>query len=71
MTHGQKVSKIAHDTPPGPGHGAAVSAAAHDHTGECVHPEGDASDDSKGPPADSHSSGDHANRGKHGDRKHS
>ena len=29
------VSRVAHETPPGPGHGAAVSAAAHDHTGEC------------------------------------
>ena len=34
-THGQRVSRVAHETPPGPGHGAAVSAAAHDHEGEC------------------------------------
>src|SRR5215211_808549 len=27
-THGYLVSKAAHDTPPGPGHGAAVSAVA-------------------------------------------
>jgi hypothetical protein len=27
-THGYEVSKIAHDTPPGPGHGQAVSAVA-------------------------------------------
>jgi hypothetical protein len=27
-THGYAVSKVAHDTPPGPGHGQAVSAAA-------------------------------------------
>jgi hypothetical protein len=27
--HGHDVSEVAHNTPPGPGHGAAVSAAAH------------------------------------------
>jgi hypothetical protein len=37
LTHGQRVSAMAHATPPGPGHGAAVSAAARDHTGECAH----------------------------------
>jgi hypothetical protein len=71
LTHGQKVSQVAHDTPPGPGHGAAVSAAAHDHTGECVHPGGDAADDSHGPPAESHSPGNAGSHGKHGDGKHS
>ena len=35
FNHGARVSKVAHDTPPGPGHGAAVSAAAHNHEGEC------------------------------------
>jgi hypothetical protein len=40
LNHGQRVSAIAHSTPPGPGHGAAVSAAAHDHTGECAHTDG-------------------------------
>jgi len=34
-THGERVSQVAHATPPGPGHGAAVSTAAHDHAGEC------------------------------------
>lgn len=61
LTHGQRVSAIAHSTPPGPGHGAAVSAAAHDHTGECAHadddtddPADDASDDVAEPPAALH-----------------
>lgn len=27
-THGYEVSRVAHDTPPGPGHGQAVSAVA-------------------------------------------
>ena len=35
LTHGQRVSKVAHDTPAGPGHGATVSQAADDHEGEC------------------------------------
>ena len=42
LTHGQRVSKVAHDTPPGPGHGAAVSAAAHNHDGECHEQSADA-----------------------------
>lgn len=35
MNHGERVSKVAHETDHGPGHGAAVSQAAHDHEGEC------------------------------------
>ena len=57
-THGQRVSAIAHTTPPGPGHGAAVSAVAHDHTGECAddeeetgEPADDTDDDQIAPPA--------------------
>src|SRR5215213_8867121 len=34
LTHGERVSEVARSTPPGAGHGAAVSAAAHDHEGE-------------------------------------
>jgi len=37
LTHGERVSAVAHATPPGAGHGAAVRAVAHDHTGECTH----------------------------------
>ncbi len=37
VSHGEKVSTVAHDTPPGPGHGTAVSAAAQSHDGECAH----------------------------------
>jgi hypothetical protein len=33
-THGYEVSKIAHETPPGPGHGRAVSAVARSRTGK-------------------------------------
>lgn len=34
-SHGERVSRIAHETPPGPGHGTAVSEAARSHEGEC------------------------------------
>lgn len=44
LTHGERVSKVAHDTPPGPGHGAAVSKAAHDHEGECTKADDDATE---------------------------
>jgi hypothetical protein len=33
-THGYAVSKVAHETPPGPGHGKAVSAAARSWGGK-------------------------------------
>jgi hypothetical protein len=33
-THGYEVSKIAHETPPGPGHGRAVSAVARGWAGK-------------------------------------
>jgi len=33
-THGYEVSKIAHETPPGPGHGRAVSAVARSWAGK-------------------------------------
>jgi hypothetical protein len=33
-THGYEVSKIAHETPPGPGHGPAVSAVARSWAGK-------------------------------------
>jgi hypothetical protein len=57
LTHGERVSAVAHSTPPGPGHGAAVSAVAHDHNGECTDPN-DATGDPVGagnqaPPASS------------------
>jgi hypothetical protein len=59
LTHGQRVSAIAQSTPPGPGHGSLVSAAAHDHTGECAHaddtenPADDTGDDVARSPAES------------------
>ena len=54
LTHGDRVAAVAHSTPPGPGHGAAVREVAHDHTGECVHPADPidgATDDSEDQPA--------------------
>jgi hypothetical protein len=50
LTHGQRVSEVAHSTPPGPAHGAAVSAAAHDHEGECPH--GDDTESGEQPPSE-------------------
>ena len=36
VNHGQYVSGVAHDTPPGPGHGEVVSAAAQSDCGKVV-----------------------------------
>jgi hypothetical protein len=65
--HGQAVSQVAHDTPPGPDHGQIVSAAAHDHqcdddaTASSV-PNGG----STPPTSDDHGGGDHSGPGRSG-----
>jgi hypothetical protein len=56
LTHGQRVSEIARATPPGAGHGAAVSAAAHDHTGECARGDESADEPESAPPTTAHPS---------------
>ena len=35
VEHGDDVSQVAHETEPGPDHGATVSHAAHDHDADC------------------------------------
>jgi hypothetical protein len=58
--HGHDVSEVAHNTPPGPGHGAAVSEAAHkkcdkgDDEGDEAgsDDQGENEDGPHGPPAD-------------------
>jgi hypothetical protein len=68
--HGHDVSEVAHNTPPGPGHGAAVSDAAHQKCDKGDHEADDEGDDESGedesgthgPPADAgHQGAEHSN----------
>jgi hypothetical protein len=53
VNHGQYVSQVAKDTPPGPGHGQAVSEAAHSDCGKKTSARdgdsGEAAEDEQGP----------------------
>ena len=65
MNHGDYVSRVAHDTPPGPDHGAIMAAAAQSDCGKPTAPPGSAP--GAAAPA-GHGSSDHASSG-HGHSK--
>jgi hypothetical protein len=65
--HGHDVSEVAHNTPPGPGHGAAVSAAAHKKCDKGDDESGESEGGRHGPPADAgHQGAEHSNGHGHG-----
>lgn len=63
--HGACVSKAAHDTPPGPGHGAAVSKVAQSDCGKSANASG-GGDTNETPETEAPESDTHAPSGNHG-----
>jgi len=65
--HGACVSAAAHDTPPGPDHGAAVSKVAHSDCGKDASAKGaDAADDHEAPETEAPENDSHAGGAPHG-----